>query len=220
MKLPTEKECLNYFREYKVPKNIFDHCLAVQKVALFLAQKYQKCQTAKELNAKKLKIRNKFNLNLISCLALLHDLFKVATLKDITPDKYHPYRFSQEEKAVWQELRKKYKGLYEGEIAYLIFKNQYPELALNLVNVSNPKKENKSIEELIVHYADWRIHQNKIITLSERIKYLQEAYHLQPGNNVWTEDFQFMQDFEQEFMNQIKIKPELLGNEPELKKLI
>ena len=38
MKLPTEQQCLDYFAEYKVPKNIFSHCVKVREVSVFLSQ--------------------------------------------------------------------------------------------------------------------------------------------------------------------------------------
>ena len=38
MKLPTEKQCLDYFTRYNVPKNIFAHCLKVREVSVFLCE--------------------------------------------------------------------------------------------------------------------------------------------------------------------------------------
>ena len=42
MKLPNELQCLKYFEEYKVPDNIFQHCLLVRKISIFLANELKK----------------------------------------------------------------------------------------------------------------------------------------------------------------------------------
>ncbi|MDP3640566.1 MAG: HD domain-containing protein, partial [Nanoarchaeota archaeon] len=66
MILPTEQQCLDYFDKYKVPKNIFRHCLKVREVAVFLAEEWEKQGRA-------------VDKEFVTCLALLHDLFKAVT---------------------------------------------------------------------------------------------------------------------------------------------
>ena len=61
MKLPTQEQCLQYFEEYHVPENIKIHCLKVQEVANFIALNFKEKEINKEL---------------ISKLAILHDVFK------------------------------------------------------------------------------------------------------------------------------------------------
>src|SRR3989344_2161729 len=163
MNLPTEKQCLDYFEQYKVPKNIFQHCLKVREVAMFLAQELKKSGM-------------KVNFELLDCLALLHDLFKAATLKQIGQSRFHPYQHTPEEIEALEELKKKYPHKYEGEIAYEVFKDQYPELALSLKNCSDPNSEHSNNEEKIAHYADVRVFKEEVILLHDRFQYLREAY--------------------------------------------
>ncbi|MEK6900558.1 MAG: HD domain-containing protein [Nanoarchaeota archaeon] len=170
MKLPTEKQCLDYFDEYVVPHNIFKHCLAVREVAVFLA---------KELQKKNIPI----DVEQVSRMALLHDLFKVVALDLLQPNKFHKYQFNEKEIAMWKKLREKYKGMYETEVAYEILKDDFPEFAVALKNTSNPYNEHKTWEERLVHYADWRVFQKKVVSLSERLAYLTERYPR--SNEAW-----------------------------------
>ena len=77
---------------------------------------------------------------------------------------------------MWKKLREKYPNMYEGDVAYEVFHKEFPEMALTLKRASNPRNEDPTWEELIVHYADWRIFKEKIVTLNERLDYLQEVY--------------------------------------------
>ena len=163
MNLPTEQECLNYFKEYVVPRNIHEHCLKVHNVASFLAQ---------ELKKKGVDV----NVDLVNCTALLHDLFKAVTFKELKPNRFHNYEFSKEEIAMWKLLREKYSGMYENEIAYLVFKDKYPELALAIKNSGDPEIKTHSWEELIVHYSDWRVFRGEVVLLDKRLAYLKENY--------------------------------------------
>ncbi|MBW2970916.1 HAD-IA family hydrolase [Candidatus Woesearchaeota archaeon] len=68
LRLPTRQECFELLHEYKVPQNIFEHSLVVNKVAVFLA--------------KKLKEKGEnVNVELVDRASLLHDLDKKDTLK-------------------------------------------------------------------------------------------------------------------------------------------
>jgi hypothetical protein len=163
MNLPTKEQSLKYFVDYVVPRNIYKHCLAVNSVANFLAKKL----TETGIN---------INLELVDRVSLLHDLFKVVTFKELKSNKYHKYEFNEEEIAMWKKLREKYAGMYEGDVAYEIFHEEFPNLALTLKRASDPRNENPSWEELIVHYADWRIFKEEIVTLDNRLSYLQEMY--------------------------------------------
>ena len=163
MNLPTKEESLQYFDDYVVPRNIYRHCLAVREVANFLAKKLSEAGI-------------EINLELVDRVALFHDLFKVVTFKDIKPNKYHKYEFNEQEIAMWKNLREKYPNMYEGDVAYEIFHEQYPKLAITLKRASNPRNEDPTWEELVVHYADWRVFKEEIITLNSRLEYLQEMY--------------------------------------------
>lgn len=171
VQLPTEEESLRYFADYKVPGNIKAHCLRVQQVSRFLAKELQQAGLAE------------INVLFADRLGLFHDLFKAVALTELKPNKYHSYEFSAEEIAMREKLREKYPNLYEGEIAYLMFRDVYPELALSLQKVSNPRETELNWEEKIVHYADWRVFQDRIVSMNERIMYLQERYPRQ--DNAW-----------------------------------
>lgn len=164
MNLPTEEQCLNYFDEFKVPLNIKNHCLTVRKVAVFLAR---------ELKKKGIPV----NVLFASSLALFHDMFKVVALEELElSSRFHEYVFSEEEIKMRNALRKKYPNKYECEVAHALLQGRYPELASSLLKVSNPKDENRTWEELVVYYADWRVFQEKVVPLEERCAYLKKRY--------------------------------------------
>lgn len=199
MILPTKEQCLNWFDEYKVPQQVREHCLCVQRVANFLAEKVQGQGAA---------IRTDF----VNRMALLHDLFKVVSIKNLGPtEKYPDFIPTPEEMAVWKSLREKYPGLHEGEVSYLIFKKDYPELALSLRKVSTPGIIDRNWEEGIVHYADWRVNHNRIVSLRERLDYLKKTYPKCKVN--WENDERIILKFEDKLMGLIKIKAEDLAEE-------
>ncbi len=193
MNLPTEQECLNYFKEYVVPQNIFHHCLKVREISVFLAQELQKKGIS-------------LNINLVNCLALFHDMFKVVTLRDLDEkNKFHHYVFSEAERAMWKKLREQYPNLYEGEVAHAILKDKYPELAFSLLRVSNPRLEDPSWEESVVHYVDWRVFQEKIVPLTERLAYFRERY---PRNDdAWERFARKIKELEERIFSRLDFHP-------------
>ena len=196
--LPTEEQCLQYFDQYKVPQNIKDHCLNVQKIAVFIAKKLKE----KGIN---------INLDLVSSAALLHDLFKMVTIVSIGTNKFHQQVFSEEELIMRKELMEKYPDMHEGEVSYLVFKDNYPELAVALRDMSNPEKESKSWEELIAHYADGRIFQNKVVDLQERFSYLVKAYP--EKTDVFKKNYQELSNFENRMKEITGLQPDQLAEE-------
>ena len=77
---------------------------------------------------------------------------------------------------MWKMLREKYPNMWESQVAYEIFKDQFPELALVVKNSSDPHIKDKTWEELIVHYADFRTMQEATVLLLERLAYLEKRY--------------------------------------------
>jgi len=144
IKLPTQQQCLDYFEEYKVPENIQRHCLKVQEVAVFLAGKLKNSGV-------------KINIELVQAAALLHDLFKMAGIKDPKPNQHHQIVFSKEELAMREKLRKEFPGQHETKIAYEIFKDRFPELALTLLHEGDLHITDRTIEEALITYVDYRI---------------------------------------------------------------
>ena len=193
MKLPNELQCLKYFEEYKVPDNIFQHCLLVRKISIFLANELKKSGMD-------------INIELVECASLLHDLFKMASLKTLESNQFYQNNFTEEEVEMWKKLKETYPEKHENEIAYEIFKEEYPELALALKNVSDPHKRDKTWEEMVSQYGDWRVFQTKIVSISERLAYLKERYP-RPKEN-WDNYSQFMLLMEKFIFSHLNFTPE------------
>ena len=195
MKLPTEQQCLDLFAEYQVFHNIIKHCQKVQQVSLFLAQELQKSGEP-------------LDIELVSRLALLHDLFKAVTIKDLKPTKHHPYQPTAEEIAMWEKLRAKYSGKYENEIAYEILQEDYPEFSLALKHEGDPQYDQKSPEEALVHYTDARVLKENIVTLQERFIYLKEVYP--KDEKYWGTINTKIVAYEQKLFSKLPFSPEQL----------
>ena len=163
MMLPTRDECISYFETYKVPDNIKEHCIKVEEVSIFLAE-----------NLKKEGVE--ISVELASRAALLHDMFKMITITDFGSGPHKDAGITTEQVEFWKDMQTKFPNMYEGDVAFIIFKDLYPLLAKSVKNAGNPKLDEYTIEEGVVHYADWRVFQNEIIPLQERLDYLQERY--------------------------------------------
>ncbi|MBI2146296.1 hypothetical protein HYU22_03080 [Candidatus Woesearchaeota archaeon] len=198
MNLPTETQCRSYFVDYKVPVNICQHCHKVQEVAVFLARKVQDAGEA-------------IDVALVSRLALLHDLFKMVAIKEFGVGPHKDAIITKEEIDFWHGMRQKYAGRYEGDVAYLVFKDTFPEFAETLRRVSNPRNENPTWEELLVHYADWRVFQNKVVPLNERLLYLRRQYPRE--ESAWKAYTEKIKRQEQQIMQKIHLHPEDLNLE-------
>ncbi len=201
MKLPTNSQALAYFDTYVVPQNIKEHCLKVQEVAFFLARK---------LAAKGVAV----NQELVQVASLLHDLFKAVTFEKLAPNKFHSYVPSQKEIEEHKKLRSKFKDMYENEVAYTVFKDEFPELALTLKNEGDPYLREHSFEEALIHYADYRVFQEKIVSLKERFAYLEEVYKAEEG--FWQEYLKYCMDEEKEIFAHLSFTPEQLEEQLEL----
>ncbi len=70
MDLPTREQCMQMLKEHKVPQNIVNHVLLVNKVAVFLAKKLK--QAGVDINIK-----------LVDRASLLHDIAKLKGRGDI-----------------------------------------------------------------------------------------------------------------------------------------
>ena len=193
MKLPTEQQCQDYFKQYVVPPNIVEHCQKVREFYDLLAIKLEESGIP-------------INREFVSRLSLMHDMFKMVAIDNLQPNKFHQQIFTDEEREMWKKLRQKYPGMYEGEVACEIFKDQFPELALAIKEYNKADKENHSWEELIVCYADCRTFRNQIVSLSERLAYLKEHYsgHDEKWDNRWIE----IKKLEQKIVSIINLQPE------------
>jgi len=190
MKLPTQEQCLQYFKEYYVPHNIKIHCLKVQEVADFIALNF----TEKNINQE-----------LISKLGILHDVFKMIAISDFGTGHHSEETLTEEQKNFWQDMKLKHPSCYEGQLAFEIFKDEFPELARSLKNVSDPQNADPTWEELIVHYADVRVFKNNIVTFEERWSYLQERYPREDG--VWESCREFQYELEKKLFQHLPFTP-------------
>ncbi|MBI2582181.1 hypothetical protein HYV87_03605 [Candidatus Woesearchaeota archaeon] len=199
MRLPTEQQCLNYFTEYKVPDNILKHCCKVREVAVFLAER--------------LKERNfPIDIEFVSCLAYFHDLCKMIVITDFGKNKFHQEAVITPEQAeFWKKMQQKFPQHYEGEVAYELFKEIYPELASSLKKVSSSKNDTPTWEEMVVHYADLRVLGERVVTVRERVAYLRQRY--QHSQEIWQKHQQMAQEQEQKIFSHLAFTPDDLGME-------
>lgn len=160
---PSYEECLNYFEEYCVPQNIRAHCFAVARLSHFIATELQK--QGKDIDPK-----------LSLSLGLCHDLFKAAALEELKPLPGHDVTYSEKELAMHAELRGKYAGKYEGEIFGLELGSKFPKFAKLLCSLSDPENNQKSLQQQIIHYSDFRMEQETIVQLSDRLNALENRY--------------------------------------------
>ncbi len=194
MIIPTEKQCLDLFAEYKVPKNILTHCLKVREVSVFLAE---------ELN----KVGVSVNVAYVDSLALLHDIFKAVSMDELKPNKFHSYQFSEEEIAMWKKLKEKYGSMTEGDVSYDILKYEFPEIALSLKRIGTPTTEDFPLwEEMIVKYADIRVFKEDIVSAEERIAYVRERY---PCDEKTMQEFiDKVKEHEEKIFSKLSYSPE------------
>ena len=198
MNLPTEEECMQYFEEYKVPKNIRGHCIMVRDVAVFLANKLKK--TGVEIN-----------IELVDKMSLLHDLFKTATIEQLENNSFIDYDYSEEEINAWKELREKYSHLHESEIFTLVFGEKYPELSEAIKNSGDFFDEDKTIEGVLSHYADWRVYDDqKVVTLKGRIDDLKQRYKGRDQDH-WDRREEIILRKEKEIFLHLDFEPEQLA---------
>lgn len=196
MILPTHEECLDYFEEYKVPDNIKQHCITVWQAARTLGIHLEQAGVP-------------VNQRLLESLAILHDLFKMVSIRDFGTGVHAKAELSDEQRKMWIELRERFPGMHEGLVAHLIFKDKYPQFAVALKNVCNPGIENPTLEEGIVHYCDWRVFQNSIVTIPVRLEYLKKHYGRDPA--VWDSFARNIERIEERIFSSLSFSPEELN---------
>ncbi len=195
MKLPSREECEELFRQYKVPGNIREHCERVAEVAVFIAKNM-------DIDV---------NIDHVERLALLHDLMKHVTLKELkeAPEFKAP-KPTQEEIAMHQKLRKKYAGMHETDIAYELLKEEYPEFAESIRKES--KFGDKTWEEKIVGYVDYIVFLTDIIGLEARFSDLEKRYSKLTAEKIerWKKVKQEKRKIEKEIFEHLPFRPEKL----------
>ncbi len=157
MKLPTREQTEHYFVIYHIPDNFKAHCLMVNKVAMFIARKL-------------IQSGEKINFELVDRLSLLHDLFKPIAVQHLGIDEKFNCYPTPEQVKFWQQMQKKYAGKHETEVFYDEFKTTFPDFAAYMVHYGDHDifTSEKTREEQIVHYADWRVYIDAIVSLKKR----------------------------------------------------
>ncbi len=202
MNLPSLSHCHELFEQYQVPGTVKEHCKAVHKVALFLAE---------ELVQKKYPLR----LEIIKPFSLLHDFMKAVVLERLTDPPYN-YKPTEEEMQMHQHLREKYKGLSETKVAHLLLHDEFPEFAqlfLELDDLTRNPHASVSEETKFIHYVDWRVLGNKVVPLKERMNYIYDKYgHWIVKKNIdWEGAKQEQFGYERKLFNCLPFKAEELG---------
>lgn len=161
LNLPTRAECFELIKQYHVPSNIVKHCLAVSKLAVFLAQK---------LKEKGLLV----NVKLVDGACLLHDIVRICDFKELDYNRFEE-TVSEEDKSKWNQIRQRYHNLGHEDAAYEILKGEYPALALTVkkhryMAMLSENGRPTSWEEKLVYYADMRVMHDKIVPLKDRLE--------------------------------------------------
>jgi uncharacterized protein len=207
--LPTKQECMHLLRiTYRVPQNIIEHSIQVNKLAVFIGQK---------LNEKNIFV----DVDLVDRSSILHDVLKVIEIDNFL-DIYDPNSseriiLSKKDRLTWLNLKEKYGHLSHEDAAYHIFKEKYPELALIIKKhgYNNLEGDNKlnTWEEKIVHYADKRVMHSMIVPLLKRLEDGHKRYY--EKNKLKGIDLNFQKrtdlkliQLEKEIFNNLGLEPD------------
>lgn len=144
------------YKRYRVPKHVIAHMERVAEFAGSLADKL-------------IKKGFKINIELIKEAALLHDILRVCDFRNLD-QKYFWEKVSEEDKKVWDFLRKKYGKIGHEKAAKKILHELGEKELAELVEKHDFWKieKLKTLEEKILYYADKRVEGNKIVSLKKR----------------------------------------------------
>lgn len=195
MMLPNREECLALFEKYKVPANIRQHCGRVHRVSRVITGELARGGV-------------EIDVIFVERMALLHDLFKMVSIKEFGSGAHRGEILSFEQISFWKGMKERFPAMTETDVAYEVFKDQYPELAMALKTLSKTTIQD-SWEQMVVHYSDFRIFQNKVVSISERLAYLEMQYPHQPG--WWTMYASEALAIEEKIFAHLKFKPEELA---------
>jgi uncharacterized protein len=159
--LPTQEQCLEIIKEYHVPKHIVKHCLAVAKLAVFLAKKLQEKKTA-------------VDVELVYKAGLLHDVARVCDFKDLDYRRFEQ-AVSEQDKVKWQRLKRRYKNVGHENAAFEVLKEKWPVLASTIkkhryMAILAENTRPNTWEEKLLYYADMRVMHDRIVPLGTRLE--------------------------------------------------
>jgi uncharacterized protein len=194
MKLPTKEECLNLLEEHKVDGVLLRHIMQVNKIAVFIANKFKKQGI-------------EINVDLIDRASLLHDILKTIDLsKDDEKIKKDPIFF--------KDLREKFKELKHEKAASVLLKEKGYEEVGKLIEFHGfiGFKELDTWEKRILNYADSRVKWDQIVMLKERFEDLAQRYgpHNVEGydKKANKEHHDILFKIEKEIFSHLDFKPE------------
>lgn len=211
MYLPTRQQAEDFFDDFHVPNNVKQHCLIVNRIAVFLAEK---------LKAK----GETLDLDLVDRLSILHDLLKPIVITDLHTDPKFKCYPTQKQIEFWKQMQEKYKGKHETQIFAELFSPEFPEFAELMLHYGDHdiSTSHKSREEQIVHYADWRVFLDTVVSLKKRtddlfVRYNKKILARPHGENVWEKRLADEFAVEQSLFRKLDIVPDDLAEAVRLK---
>jgi len=207
MKLPPLPYCQELFNQYQVPGTVREHCKTVHKVAVFLAEEL-------------VKQGYPLNINIVKPFSLLHDFTKAVVLERLTDPPYN-YQPKKEEIEMHRQLREQYKGMSETKVAHLLLQDEFPEFAqlfLELDELTRNPHAKVSEETKFIHYVDWRVLGNRVVSLATRLEYIYNKYGswIRKKSIDWEATKQEQFDYERKIFNCLSFKVEELGEKVKL----
>lgn len=204
MRIPSNEYFENLLNEYHVPNPIRQHCEVVTKVGVILAN--QLLQAGVEID-----------VALVEAGCRVHDAFKAASLKELTPIPEVGYVPSQEEIKVQKELSQRFQGIHETLIASQMLQSEYPEFAdfvSRIGSTGNPCYLEEGIELKVLHYADWRVQLDQIISFDDRLAYLCKTYKdsWEKTGISWDVRYQQEKEIEREIFDKLDYSPDELAS--------
>ncbi|MBW3003120.1 HD domain-containing protein [Candidatus Woesearchaeota archaeon] len=199
MKIPSRERCFELLKQWHVPDHVIKHILKVNKVAVYLANKF------KEKG-------NDVDVELIDRASLLHDLLRVCNFKAIEDDKFGQ-SITDEDRRIWEKTINDYGHMHHGDAAYEVLKHEYPEVA-NLVRkhryrlILDEKNRPRTLNEKIIYYSDKRVKHDQIVSIQERAEdghkrnpHLHESYETEEADRLVAE-------LEKEIFSMLDIEPD------------
>ena len=190
----TKKQKLELLKKY-LPENIVQHCIQVNKVAVFIGRKFIEQGIAIDIEA-------------VDNASLFHDIARVVDIHNFTEDRFKDYPNPRVK--FWKDLREKYKGKnHEIAGAEILRENGLEKEAKLLLKHGYHQIDYLDTwEEKIICYADKRVKHDKIVNLKERLDDLTLRYAKGVLNQKNKEIHQKLFKLEQEIFNKIGINPE------------
>lgn len=205
MRIPTEDECRRIFEHYAVPSTVVRHCTKVAEIGTFLARKIREAgQTV--------------DVPLVTAGCLLHDAFKAVSLSSLHARPEWGYVPTAREIEGWKQLRERYPGKHETEVAADVLGHDYPQFAAFVAKIGGVQQHSyyqQGMELAIIHYADWRVQLDRVVPFDERLDYLRDAYRhkwIERGEGYWQERLAQEKELEAGLFRFLPFAPEALAD--------